>query len=465
MTTAAIRLDPHATFEAEVPVLIVGAGACGAMAALAARAAGAEALMLERDPLPAGSTALSSGFIPAAGTRVQQRQQVTDSPRQFAADIQAKAKGRADPVLVEAYTKAIAPALDWLAESHGIGFELLDGFLYPGHTARRMHSVAERTGEALLARLHRAARDAGAELLCDAHVTTLIVDQDRRVRGVEIARPDGGRERIGCRALVLACNGYGGNPARVRQYLPEMLPAEYFGHAGNQGDALAWGEALGAATADLTGYQGHGSVATPQRILITWALMMQGAIQVNQAGDRFANELTGYSEAAVHVLAQPGGVAFNIFDERLHELGLTFPDYQQALQAGAVRRAGNATELAQHLGIDAAGLSATLAHLNALALAGDADDYGRRFTLTEALLPPYFGVKVTGALFHTQGGLVVDADCRVLDAQHTPLPNLFAAGGAARGVSGDAVWGYLSGNGLLSAVAGGFIAGRAAAGA
>ena len=76
---------------------------------------------------------------------------------------------------------------------------------------------------------------------------------------------------------------------------------------------------------------------------------------------------------------------------------------------------------------------------------------------------PYCAVKVTGALFHTQGGLDIDAQCRVLDAGGQPFPNLLAAGGAARGVSGDAVWGYLSGNGLLSAVAGGFIAAHKAA--
>jgi fumarate reductase flavoprotein subunit len=72
-------------------------------------------------------------------------------------------------------------------------------------------------------------------------------------------------------------------------------------------------------------------------------------------------------------------------------------------------------------------------------------------------------VKVTGALFHTQGGLVVDEQARVLDAKGQPLPNLFAGGGAARGISGAHVWGYLSGNGLLSAVALGRIAGRNAA--
>ncbi|MDP3084594.1 MAG: FAD-binding protein, partial [Rubrivivax sp.] len=72
-------------------------------------------------------------------------------------------------------------------------------------------------------------------------------------------------------------------------------------------------------------------------------------------------------------------------------------------------------------------------------------------------------ILVTGALFHTQGGIAVDADCRALWAGGRPHPNLLAAGGAARGVSGNAVWGYLSGNGLLSAVAGGFIAAASAA--
>lgn len=71
-------------------------------------------------------------------------------------------------------------------------------------------------------------------------------------------------------------------------------------------------------------------------------------------------------------------------------------------------------------------------------------------------------MKVTGALFHTQGGLVIDDAACVLSAEGTPFPNLFAGGGAACGVSGPDVSGYLSGNGLLTAIAFGFLAGRTA---
>ena len=142
----------------EVPVVIVGAGACGLTAALGLRDAGVECVLLERDEAPRGSTALSSGFVPAAGTQVQRAAGVLDdSPVRFVADIQAKAHGEAAAHLVEAYTQAAGVAIDQLVARHGIGFELLDGFLYPGHSVLRMHTLPQRTGAALVAALEVAA--------------------------------------------------------------------------------------------------------------------------------------------------------------------------------------------------------------------------------------------------------------------------------------------------------------------
>lgn len=424
-----------------VPVAIVGAGACGLSAALFLRDAGVDCLLLERDAAPQGSTALSSGFVPAAGTQVQRSAGIADdSPARFAADIQAKAHGTAAAHLVAAYTEAIAPALDALAQRHGLAFELLDGFLYPGHSVRRMHALHERTGAALIGALDAAAARAGATLVTEALVRELWCDADDRVLGFGVVRPDGRIEHVACQAALLACNGFGGNAAMVRELLPEMRNAVFAGHAGNDGSAIAWGRALGARLADLGGYQGHGSWAVPHGALITWALMTEGGIQVNAEGRRFHDEGGGYSEASVAVLAQPGGTAWDVFDERLLALGRSFPDFVQAEAAGALRSAADVPALAAVIGCEAAVLAQTLA--------------GTR------LSPPFHAIRVTGALFHTQGGLDIDAHCRVLRQDGRPMPGLLAAGGAARGVSGNAVWGYLSGNGLLSAVAGGFIAAR-----
>jgi fumarate reductase flavoprotein subunit len=190
--------------------------------------------------------------------------------------------------------------------------------------------------------------------------------------------------------------------------------------------------------------------------------MMQGGIQVNSLGRRFGNEHEGYSEAAVAVLRQPGGIAFVIHDARLHELGMTFEDYRQAEAIGAVRHAPDAESLAAACSLPAGTLAATLAEVQNLARRQATDEYGRTFA-APPLAPPYCAVRVTGALLHTQGGLVVDDDARVRRADGTRLPNLFAGGGAARGVSGNAIWGYLSGNGLLTAIAYGCLAGQAAA--
>ena len=438
-------MNPTVRFDAalpagtpEVPVAIVGAGACGLTAAIFVRERGIDCVLLERDALPQGSTALSSGFIPAAGTRVQHEAGVIDdSPERFAADIQAKARGTAAPHLVAAYTQAIASAIDALQSRHGLPFELLDGFLYPGHRARRMHTLPQRTGAALVAALDAVATRAGATLLTDALVHQLVCNADGQVIGLGFRRPDGSDEWLACQTLLLASNGFGGNPAMVQDWLPEMQHATYAGHGGNDGSAIAWGRQLGARLADLGGYQGHASWAVPHGVLISWALMVEGGIQVNREGRRFHDETAGYSEASVQVLAQPDGVAWNVFDDRLLALGRSFPDFVQAEAAGAVRSAADVAALAGIIGCDAAVLASTLA--------------GTR------LQAPWFAIRVTGALFHTQGGLDIDAQCRVLREDGTPLPNLLAAGGAARGVSGNAVWGYLSGNGLLSALAGGYI--------
>jgi len=458
-----VILDAASRFDVRVPVVIVGGGACGLVAALAARERGAEVLVIERDATPSGSTALSSGFVPAAFTRFQRAAGVVDSPEQMADDIQRKNHGEADGRIVDALCHASGPTIEWLADAHGVPFVLVEGFLYPGHSAFRMHAVTEKTGAALMAALLNACGEVGIDILTSARVVDVFATEERRVTGVRVLRPDGSIEDVGCDALILACSGFGGNAAMVREHIPEIADALYFGHVGNQGDAVAWGSALGAAVRDMTAYQGHGSVATPHGILITWALMMEGGIQVNARGERFSNEHLGYSEQCLPVLEQPGSIAWNVYDERLHRLALDFEDYRQAESAGAIRSGKDIDALAAAAGLPAKRLAETLAEV-ARYVAGTArDPFGRDFTAKPLLAPPYYAVKVTGALFHTQGGLAIDADARVVDEQGNPLPNLFAGGGAACGVSGAHVWGYLSGNGLLAAVTLGRLAGRAAA--
>jgi len=163
------------------------------------------------------------------------------------------------------------------------------------------------------------------------------------------------------------------------------------------------------------------------------------------------------------VLAQPEKIAWNIFDGRLHTLGMQFDDYKGAAETGAVVSADTIDDLARATGLPETALSESLASVRRYSAGQAPDPFGRDFTQAPPLEPPYKAIRVTGALFHTQGGLEIDVTGRVLRPDGSPLPNLYAGGGAARGVSGAHVWGYLSGNGLLAAATLGRITGRHAA--
>ncbi|MCL7466587.1 FAD-dependent oxidoreductase [Phaeovulum sp. NW3] len=450
-------------FDFEMPVVVVGAGACGLVAALAAHDAGQEVMILERDESPRGSTSLSAGLIPAPCTRLQREAGIEDSPELFAADLVAKTHGHTPPDMALVAAQAAGPMIDWLMDSHGIELELVTGFLYPGHSRMRMHGPKSRTGADLEQALLAAVAAAGIDLVTGASVEDLYADADGRITGFRFRRPDGALESLGCRAVVLACCGFAGDVDMVRRFIPEIADAECCGHLSNTGDAVKWGEGLGAALADMGAYQGHGSVAHPHGLPLTWAVITKGGVLINADGRRFSNEMRGYSEHGAEVAAQPGHVAWDIFDDRGEQEAIGFHDYREIRKLGAVKTASTLDELAAATGLPLAALRAEFDAIAEAARTGTPDRFGRRFTPDDLLQPPFHAVKVNGALFHTQGGLVIDAEARVLRPDGRALPNLMAGGGAARGLSGDSSYGYLSGNGLLSATAFGRLAGISAA--
>lgn len=447
----------------DIPVVIIGGGGTGLTAALAARDAGADVLVIERDRQPLGTTSMSTGLIPAAGSKIQNMKSIDDSSDVFAEDIIAKTKGQVDHDIVRHLAAESAATVDWLVEKHDIGLSLVEGFTYPGHSALRMHGMPSRSGGELMGALAAACENAGVDILTEATVDRLYVDPENRIIAVGASRPDGEENIIGCSALILACCGFAGNSDMVSDLIPELEHATFHGHPGNKGHAIAWGKALDAKMADLSSYQGHAGLAAGFGIPILWPLIAEGGFQVNKAGERFANEASGYSEQAVEVLRQPGHVAWSIYDETRHKIMEQFDDYAQAKSAGCLIKADSIEELAEKTGVDEAGLRASIEESYALVASGEADRFGRSFAGKTPLAAPFYAVRVTGALFHTQGGLEVNGDGQVLQSDGQPFPNLYAGGGAARGISGPGADGYLAGNGLLTATTFGRLAGSHAA--
>jgi len=459
-----VIVDPARIFDIHYPVIVVGAGGCGLTAALAARESGLEVLVLEREATAAGTTSMSTGLIPAAGTPEQAAEGISDDAAQFARDIQAKSGGGADPVVVRAVTENSAETIAWLKGRHGVPLTLVSGFTYPGHSVRRMYGSPNRTGTELMAALEQAVVAEGVDIVTSARVTTLVCDGQRQIIGVVSVRPDGEELSVGCDALILASCGYAAAPDLLARFIPGIEEAVFHGHPGAKGDAVRWGEGLGARLGDLDAYQGHGGLAAGHGIPILWPLIMEGGFQINRDGRRFADESRGYSEQAMKIVAQPGNIAWSILDQRLYDMMMQFDDFQQAVVAGAVVRAEDLMALAEVTRTPLEVLTKTFDSIALARLGGEPDAFGRRFPAGQkSLTPPYYAARVNGALFHTQGGLEIDGEARVLRVDGRPFPNLFAGGGAARGISGAGASGYIAGNGLLTATTLGKIAGRAAA--
>ena len=448
-------LPPLETYDVQCDTLVIGAGACGLVAALAAYERNQTVLVIERDKIPQGSTSLSAGLIPAAGTKFQHEAGIEDSPEIFANDIQYKAKNENNQLIVDVLTQNSGRVIEWLADGHGLDFSVVTDFGYPGHSKRRMHGLPTRAGAELIDALRTACEEAGIDIICDRRAQLLFFD-GYRITGAGVTGPEGSIETIECQKLILACNGFGGNRTLVSELMPEIKEALWFGHDGNQGDAMGWAVGLDARLKHLSAYQGHGNVAYPHGILITWAVITEGGIQVNSLGKRFWNEAQGYSEAARVVLSQPNGQAYAVFDGRIAGIARQFNDFKRAERSNAIKGSDTLGGLSKYLGLPTEALIETVDNIPW----GSEDNFGRRFCHIQ-LSAPFYGVKVTGALFHTQGGLAINSSAQVLRNNGSPIVNLYAGGGAACGVSGRKDSGYLSGNGLLAAVVLGKIAGEA----
>ncbi len=451
-------------FSVTVPVLIIGGGACGAVAALATHDAGVPPLVIEQDARPAGSTAMSQGLICAAGTRAQAAAGVDDDAEIFFADIMAKTRGQTDPVIARTIAQQSGPTLDWLVERHRLPWTLDTAFRAAyGNSRLRVHGWAGHGGGDMIQLLHARLDERGIDVLTEARLTAIIPDDGGGIAGVEIARPDGAVERIGCGALILACGGFAANHAMLAEHMPEAAAARHNGHEGNRGDGILLGAALGAAVGDMGSYQGYAMLTDPQAISVPPGVLVEGGVIVNARGERFVDETADIAGMARDVMAQPSGTCWVICDAGIEERCAYIPETQMLRELNAAKHGDTPGELAERIGVPATTLAVTLAAAHAAQQAGQPDALGRVWGSDLPPASPYRAFKVVGAIYHTQGGLQIDGDARVLREDGSRFPNLFAGGGAARGVSGPSSWGYLPAMGLCAAVTLGRIAGQAAA--
>jgi fumarate reductase flavoprotein subunit len=432
-------------------LIVVGASAAGLVAAIAAADHGHRVVLIERSKDLGGLAATSAESIAAAGTRFQRVADIVDAPDRLRADLAAATPDHGEPELADAVIAQGAALVEWLADRCGVQVVFQSTTPSGGHGAARLHSVGEQGGASLIPPLVRAAsHHTHIRVRTATEVERLVPTDEGGVSGVAL-RPDRRGNTVITGPVVLASGGFVGNDELVARYCPDVKDLPYMGPAGAKGDSLQLAAPLGAALRHGTACAATALLAQPSHLALSRAVVERGAILVSQRGVRFADESQATLPLAAAVRAQPGRVAYLLFDEQIAtEVGAHDPFFARVVLPRTSRRASSIGMLAKQLELPEAALTETLQAYSSLG-GGNADAFGRRGR-AGGLVEPYYGVRVTGARLATRGGLAVDAQARVLDESGNAIANLYAVGGAATGLAGDRVDRELAGMDALAAL-------------
>jgi fumarate reductase flavoprotein subunit len=455
----------------EIDVLVVGAGGCGLVAALASSEGGASVAILEKMERISGNTGLSTGSVLGGGTRFQKQAGIDDSPERMMDDLLRKSGPHDMPELVRTLAYESASLVEWLVDEIKIRLQLITDYRHVGHSVPRLHAPPSRKGKDLIDDLVKAVTDRDIPIAISNPVQELVIDDDGAVIGAVAQGERISTSRIKAKKIILANNGFGANRDMLRQYCPDIAEAPYFGAEGSNGEAIDWGRQLGVDLANMGAYQGYAAVSYPYGSIMSWTNIEMGGIMVDYRGLRFGDESLGYSGFTPLVMANSVSnpdhphLAYSVFNAKIRDYSASHEEeFRELVELGGVKEWATVEDLNRFYKHGFEQLMATIDAYNEAARGDRKDEFGRTDFGLAPLEPPFVMCQVTPALFHTQGGLRINNQAQVIKPNGELVKNLFAGGGAAAGISGRVgSSGYASGNGLLTAMGLGRIAGIEAA--
>ena len=436
----------------EVDVAIVGGGACGLMAALrAGRNSELTVAVFEKSTKAGCNSKLSSGSLAASGTSYQRAAGIDDTPERQADEIIAASGDESSRDIILALCSVSADFVEWLADDLDYPIELGTDMPRSGFSVPRLHTDRGRMGgQRLISTMRDAVERLPSVSFVDNCPGTGLLYDGASVTGVTIDE-SGITRRVSAREVVLATDGFGANRSMLEAYCPDIVDSPYGGVSTSTGEAIQWGQELGAATHQMGAFLGSGLTVPGHGTRVNPALPFLGALMVDESGRRFVDETKhGYSPLGEVIATLPGQRAAIFWGDEAMRVVEETHLMRESARSGAYQRYDTLEEAALAYGMPADDLAASLAEL--AAERGHGPDQALNF--------PLYGAWITRGMLTTQGGLVVDTLGRVLREDGTVIVGLSAGGGSAAGISGPSPKGYTSGNGLLAAMGFGWIIGN-----
>lgn len=429
-------------------VIVIGSGFAGLAAAIEAKKAGASVIVLEKMRAAGGNSIISDGGMAVAGSELQRRHGIEDSPELFYQDMMRAGMGLNHPQLVKLVTSKAADAYEWLTGELGVEFmDRVD--LFGGYSVARSHGAVRITGSSIIKPMLKELGRLEIPIYYGYHVTELLMD-DRRVTGVRFETDYSFKTGRGVdsgvlearRAVVLAGGGFGADVAFRKAHDPRLdSQIDTTNKACATSELLVEAMRKGASAIQLSHIQ-LGPWASPDEkgfgagpLFSDYIGLIYGILVNPSTGERFVNEHSDRKVLSDAILAT-GAPCICISDEAA--VAAAGWDISRALNRQVVRTFGDLESLAEAYQIPLSCLKDTIERYNRSVSEGDDTLFGRSVLSDSQRIatPPYYAMRLWPKVHYTMGGLQIDSSARVIGLDQKPIEGLFAAGEMTGGIHG-----------------------------
>ena len=448
-------------------VVVIGAGGAGFSAAITAKNAGANVVLLEKMPAVGGNSLISGAEMNVAKNWVQPKLGINDdSPELHAQDTFKGGDGKGDMKVINVMTHEALDAAKWCRDYLGVRFEDDNLFFFGGHSRKRALIPVGHTGTEFIAKFQAKADELGIPVITNMKAEELIKDKDGRVVGVK-ATMDGSEYTFNAKGgVVLATGGFGANPEMVKKYNPKIDERFKTTDApGTTGEALYMAERAGAQLVNM-GYIQTYPICDPisGAIELIADARFDGAIMLNQEGKRFVEELQRRDVLSEAILNQTGRYCWVLWNDKIGSISNTVKahanEYEAFTKQGIMTTCDDLKCIADFTKIPFDQLQKTVKRVSDMAGKGNDKDFNHRAGLMDMQQGKYYVIKAVPSTHHTMGGVRINEKAEALTAEGKVIPGLWAAGevtGVTHGTN------RLGGNAYTDIIVFGRIAGEAAA--
>lgn len=426
------------TIEKETDVVVIGGGGAGFAAAVSAKEAGADVILLEKLASVGGNTLISGGEYAAPANELQEKEGIEDSKEQFAKDVE---EAGGDPELIKVLADHATEDAYWLRDD--IGVEWLDSLMFfGGHSVKRSLIPAAHTGNELIKNYLNKSEELGIEVQTEADVKEILAE-DGKIAGVRVETADG-EMIVKAKSVVIASGGFGANDEMTYEFDNEIDEHVLSTNSpGATGDGILMAEELGADTVDMDKIQLYPicDVETGKLLYCGDTRLVGGALLVNKEGNRFVEELGTRREISMAIKDQTDYVGYLLWDETSNETTGTMASNPQEAESlferGLMVKADTLEELAEHFDIDKDALLETVATFNENSAKEEDPEFNLRMLGWQVKDAPFYMMKAAPAVHHTMGGLKINTEAQVLNKDGEWIDGLYAAGEVTGGIHGS----------------------------